>query len=182
MKSVAFIYGWSEGPWQSKKFKEQLEKEGFTITNDIYSADILVAHSAGCYLIPENNKADSIMLIGLPYWPNKSPIKSVLQNLVTGVKNHTRNTNAIWWAKKLTHNWWYILTRPVRNYKIAKNMDHAKLPKSMNVILVRNKKDTFCHPSIQNLLPKTRSYKFLELPGDHEDCWLHPDRYIELLK
>jgi hypothetical protein len=180
-KTVAFIYGWSEGNWQSKKFRKLVAHRGYTTVKDPYKADIVIAHSSGCYLVPNNIHPKQIVLIGIPYWPKKRAYSSVAHNITVGLKNHSRGTNFFWWVNKLAHNFFYIFAHPAATYFALTKMKPKNLPEHPKVILIRNMNDTFCHPNIQKLLPKTRSYKFAELPGDHEDCWLHPEPYIKLI-
>lgn len=179
MKSVGFVYGWSEGSWQSKKFRKYLERHGYTISNP-KDADIIIAHSSGCYLVPEKNAAKQVILIGLPYWPGKSLFTSVLQNIKVGVSNHSRGTDIFWWINKMSHNLWYIVARPKASYDVLSKHRVENLPQN-NVTLVRNTDDTFCHKDINKILPQCQKYNFVEIPGDHEDCWLHPEKYVPLI-
>jgi hypothetical protein len=184
MKTVAFVYGWSEGAWQSKKFRKLLKTEGYQTIKDPVQANIVVAHSAGCYLVPKNLTATKIILIGLPFWPGRSLTSSAFLNTVDGLRGHRAGGNFNWWLNKLLHNLWYVLTRPQSSYFIFTRLSAGNLPQSdrnRQVLLIRNQKDTFCHQSILQLLPETKSYRFIEQPGDHEDCWLNPQPYVKLL-
>ncbi len=184
-KSVAIVYGWSEGPWQSKRFRKQLSNSGFVITKDPTAADIVVAHSLGCYLVPHHIKARLIVLIGPGFWPDKSLFRAVTENMKVGMSQHHREGEIKWWLNKLAHNFWYVLTRPTITFLLIKrNAKHDFLPHNIGqrkILLVRNEKDTFLHPNIQELLPKTRPYRLIKMPGGHEDCWVNPERYIDLL-
>src|SRR4051812_17865495 len=112
MKTVAIIYGWAEGSWQSKRFARELEKRGLRLTRDVQNADVIVAHSSGCYLVPKEIRAELILLIGLPYWPERSLAAGIMYKLVAEMRHHRRDRSLIWWLNKLAHNTWYILTRP----------------------------------------------------------------------
>lgn len=182
MKTVALIHGWSEGPWQSRKFRYELQKCGYKMSKP-EEAEVIIAHSLGCYLVPPANMASQIILIGIPHWPDKSLLKAVMHNLHGGLKNHARGTTMIWWLKKLMHNWWYVLRYPKMTSHIGSSIKLDKLPdaKDRRVVVVRNHEDTFSHPDIQLMLPQSNRYEFVDIPGDHEDCWLHPERYIPLI-
>ena len=65
-KKVGIVYGWAEGPWEAKQFIQQVKISGYEVTQDLVSADILIAHSLGCFLIPANSRAKLILLIGMP--------------------------------------------------------------------------------------------------------------------
>ena len=185
MKSVAIIYGWSEGPWQSKRFVAELSKSSLSVTKDLKSADIIFAHSAGCYLVPKDVPAQTIILVGLPYWPGRSSLSSVLKNLTVGLRQHHSEGDIKWWFSKLAHNLYYIITRPQANWYVLTRHKIENLPISnegKKIILVRNQEDTFCHPDVQKLVQRVSEYKFIELPGAHDNCWVNPAKYINLIR
>jgi hypothetical protein len=184
MKTVAIVPGWSEGPWQSRKFRQLLKGSGFKVTKNVRDADIILAHSAGCFWIPINIRAALILLVGPNYWPGRSYFMAAVLNTVGGLKHHRANGSVIWWATKLLHNTWYILSRPLTTLRLFKHVTEENLPfdGARKILLIRNQRDSFCHPDIQELLPKTKGYKFLEFEGDHEDCWLNPQPYVDLIQ
>lgn len=184
MKTVAIIYGWAEGPWQGGKFKKQLEQSGFRLSSDPRSADVIIGHSAGCYFLPEAVGARLIILIGLPFWPRKLLIISLLQKLWWEIHHHRRNSDLTWWLHKTIHNIWYTLTKPSLTPKALIAHRRRNLPsvsEGRKIILIRNDADTFCHPDIQNSLEAARKYHPVELAGGHDDCWMNPKPYIDLL-
>lgn len=183
MKTVALIYGWGEGAWESQEFRGLLYKKGLQTTNKVSEADIVLAHSSGCYLVPRDTARKTIFLIGLPYWPSRSLFQSGVRKLSAEIKFHRQNQSIGWWLNKILHNCWYILSRPSATYYVLTKHLEKNLPGgSLNdVILVRPKDDTFCHPEVLKLLRKTKSYKFLEIPGAHDDCWINSKPYIDLL-
>jgi hypothetical protein len=87
MATVAFIPGWSEGPWHSKLLEEKLAKEGIYKEQSPGSADIIFCHSTGCYLVPQEARAKLIVLVGVPYLPNRSLVYS-------GLKKFSENQRA----------------------------------------------------------------------------------------
>lgn len=184
MKTVAFCYGWSEGPWQSRLFAKNLKEKGFTLSKKLASADVIVAHSAGCYSIPKSFKARVILLIGLPYWPYRNMGLSIVSNIAVAARIHHKEGEIKWWLKKLAHNAWYIFIKPSGTYNALTKLKLENLPKSssgLNVFLVRNNHETFCHPRIMELVGLERGYKFKQLPGTHEHCWIHPELYVDLI-
>jgi hypothetical protein len=72
---VFIAYGWPEGQWHGKQLRNDLIDCNYQITYSPEEADIIIAHSAGCYLLPNSLRAKLILLIGLPNWPNKPLIK-----------------------------------------------------------------------------------------------------------
>lgn len=183
MKTYAILHGWAEGPWQSRKFEEQLQSK-LSLSEDIpTNADLIIAHSLGCFLVPENAKAKYIVLIGPPYWPKRSVIKSLVLKLASELKSHRKASSIRWWGNKIMHNVWYIFSRP-KNTVLGVIRRHPKyLPGSSDrkVILVRPSQDTLCHPDIFSLIGAERKYEFVEIKGAHDDCWFEPKEYVDLL-
>ena len=128
-KRVAIIYGWAEGPWQSKKFIKELKGAGFAIEENPIEADVLFAHSAGCYLIPPTIKARLLVLDGLPYWPGRSMASGVVHKLISELRYLRRNRGLTWWLNKIAHNGWYIISRPQKTYYLLTRHQVEKLPK-----------------------------------------------------
>lgn len=178
------MHGWSEGPWQSRKFRAVLKDRKLEITKDAVKSDIVVAHSFGCYLVPRETKAKVVMLIGIPHWPKRSYFASAWINSHEGFYHHHKEGELEWWIAKLAHNLWYTVSRPKMTYDLltkhnAKNL--VKAGPGRNVLLIRNHADAFCHPNVQEILPATSRYKLVEMPGGHEDCWVNPKPYVDLL-
>lgn len=183
--SFYIVYGWSEGPWQGKKMQQIMLANGFTAAKQASEADIIIAHSLGCYLVPKENRAKIILLIGLSYWPDKLIFASLLQHITQNFKN-SLGSNSSWWLSKLSHNCRYIITRPKSSYNAIFCRKISNLPNASatrQVFLVRNASDPFCPPHIQSLIPKDMGYEFLFNIGNgqHEDCWLNPDPYVNLI-
>jgi len=66
--NVCILYGIFEGSWHGKRLRLALSNQGFGISDNSSEADIIIAHSGGCLLIPTDAKARLILLVGLPYW------------------------------------------------------------------------------------------------------------------
>lgn len=180
---VAIVYGWSEGPWQGRRMRAALQRQGFKIIRDPAEADIILAHSEGCYWLPRNAKAKLIVLIGVPYWPGRRLVTSTLLNLVANVKTESRQ-NPGWWFAKLVHNLYYIFRRPNLTIRLITKHKPTNLPKlsgAQRGLLIRGDQDTFCHPNAHGQLPQLADYRFAQLPGVHDDCWMNPVPYIDLI-
>lgn len=181
---VAIIYGWSEGPWQGQRFKAALAKTGLEIVKNPLKADIIIAHSEGCYWLPGGINPKLIALIGLPHWPGRSLITSTILNLIANAKTESRQ-DLSWWAAKLIHNVFYIFSRPNLTWRLLSRHNSANIPilkTGQKGLLIRASKDTYCSPNIQDLLPKLKPYVFKQIAGVHDDCWATPGPYIKLIK
>jgi hypothetical protein len=183
MPTIAFIPGWSEGSWHSKLIEQKLAVKGIHINQDLNKADILFCHSTGCYLVPEDAQAKLIVLVGLPYWPNRSLVYSGIKKFTEDLLSARRNVGFLWWCNKTLHNMWYMLKYPKDTVFVATKHKPENLPKPKKhkVLMIRNQQDYFCHPKINKILDKTKGYSFAELPGGHDDCWSGKQAYIDLI-
>jgi hypothetical protein len=184
MPTIAFIPGWAEGSWHSKLLEQKLAEVGIYKKQDLKNADILFCHSTGCYLIPKDAHAKLIILVGLPYWPDRSLIYAGLKKFAEDFKNTKKDMGLMWWLNKTTHNVGYIIQYPKDTLLVATKHKPENLPDSAKhkVLLVRNKQDNFCHPKINKILKKASGYKFIELPAGHDDCWSAKQSYVDLIK
>jgi hypothetical protein len=184
MPTVAIIPGWSESSWHSKILEKKLAQEGLIKSQDLAKADIIFCHSTGCYLIPKNTKAKLIVLVGLPYWPNRSLIYSGIIKIGEDFKNTKKDMGVMWWLNKTLHNFWYMVKYPRDTVLVATKHQVKNLPDPAKhkILLIRNIDDRFCHPKISKILDKTKGYQLIELPGGHDDCWTGKQVYADLIK
>src|SRR5688572_11114756 len=106
---VCILYGWAEGPAYGHRLRAALNQAGFEVTRQPKTADIIIAHSGGGFLLPVESKAKLVVLAGLPHWPGRHP----LQSLPSKVRQEMRD---LWWYRKTFLNSMYLLTRPHRWY------------------------------------------------------------------
>jgi len=170
---VAIIYGLAEGPWHGKRLRGALRRAGHTITTDPSEAEAIIAHSGGCYQLPDNLKASIILLVGLPYWPDK--------RISTSTNERFRlEPKSTWWLRKTGYNLYYSVTRPYHIVGIKRAYDRKKLPSTQaTIILVRNRHDPYMHPSKRPIV--ARDWQNVDMSGHHDDLWANPTPYVKLL-
>ncbi len=183
MYKIHIIPGWSEAGYQKNLFSRALDK-GLQLTEDAASADVLVAHSAGCYALPGRSRAKLILLIGLPYWPGRPLISSIIHNALLDMPMQVSSWGVLFWLKLRLHNWVYGFAHPVHHIKIwrssRKALDLASA--GAKVVVIRNEQDVFCGPETEKYLEKFNKVEYIQLPGLHEDCWRFPEQYVTLIK
>lgn len=174
---VYISYGWSEGQRQGKALRRALHAAGYVVTKDAEIADVIIAHSGGCYMLPPQTKARLILMVGLPYWPDKHPVRSLQEKL----RNEVRD---MWWYKNTVFNMYYLFTRParwIRMYRSWKRQMILNANNSLPVILVRNERDYFTHPTDVMDLADAKSWQLQTLPGHHDDLWVNPEPYVHII-
>jgi hypothetical protein len=171
---IFISYGWPEGPWHGEKLAEVARSAGHTIVSSAEQAEIVIAHSGGCFMIDSIKRAKMIVLIGLPCWPGRSLLKSTFQK----VKQDTKNRN--FFFKTSAHSW-YCLTRIKRWRAMYRNFKAFKLPSHNDVYLVHNEFDTYLNQTIAQRLAKQRGWNYVEQTGGHDDLWESPDKYLQFI-
>lgn len=180
--TVALLFGFAEGEWHARDLKKELSKAGFIVSNDCYRANILIAHSAGSYIVPADTQAKIVLHIGYTYAPNSS-ISSALKKTVRrerkeyGLLRFTRNS--------VVHTFYMLNVRKTwRAYQDAKDtgyfLDHlASGPKHF---FVRNKND-FYNNQDAFVTRGANTYTYISMPeGNHNDIWYNPRAYVTLLQ
>lgn len=181
---VKIIYGFTEGEWHGKKFRRLLREQGHTIVKDASTADIIIAHSGGCYNMPTPRKEQRVMLINPPYWPGKSLKErggNMIKHLASSVRPgnqpfyqlHKTSRNAVYLIRHQRTNKEMLLR--AQTYNLAEQISHP------HIILVRNYDDPWLTPDLAHLKAINPKLIIRSLSGGHDDCWLHPEPYINLL-
>jgi hypothetical protein len=184
-KSVFLIYGFAEGNWHGKKFKQELIKAGFEIADHVDDADIIVAHSGGCFYLPEAKPGQLTVLIGPPYWPGKSVVTSMTQKIWSDAVYCLRDGHVAYWLQKTFWNGVYTLASIKRVIQIALNAQRHNFYLALNqreVIIIRANNDCLLTPNYKTSLHKHAQFQSYDLPGQHDDCWLDPTPYVKVLK
>lgn len=185
MKTVAIIHGWAGGNWLNRQLISALEGADFKYTSQTSSADIIIAHSAGAYRLPNHFIAKTLMLVGLPYWP-ELPVSHRLRAHRKPYWQRIRNQKGwLIFIKTLLLRTLSVIIHPSITLVVITN--HKKLDilennKQRNIILVRNQSDLFTSPDLKNIASKYSHVKYFELPGYHEDIYDNPVPYIDLLR
>lgn len=181
-RTVTIRYGWAEGPWHAKRLVRELQARGFTVVGDAASADIIFAHSSGCYQIPKDAKAQVVLLVGLPYGSVYHLVWGLLRKEAIEFNHHRSKHELRWWGNKIMHNGWYLVTKPCVTYDLLTRHKTGNLPSSIGrrVFLVRPSDDAFMQPGVSVRLAE-RGYEFIEIDGSHDSCWVEPRPYVDLI-
>ena len=183
MKTVAIIYGWTGGGWSARHFRDELQKAGFKVISNREKANIIIAHSAGCYRVPDNTSAQLILLIGVAYWPEKRLRSRAMNRFINGLKQD-RDRGGLYIFHRFMWQLFYAIKRPgdvVTSLRNHKSLDFLEKLKQKKVIIVRNSCDEYSSPKIGTSLTGYSNIKLVELPGFHDDYYTNPRPYIDLL-
>lgn len=178
--TVAIIYGFAEGNYHGRRLRRALKQSGFTPIKDVQKADVIIAHSAGCYLLPGKYRAHTVLHIGYTYWPGRRLVDSLRENQRQEYRQH----GIVTWLKDCLVNNMYMLNiaqtvRMYRGWHDPGAMLDVITPGRH--IFIRNHHDAYCEP--QQLMSRAgTNHVYMSLPGTHNHIWDTPEPYVNLLK
>ncbi|HZP55193.1 MAG TPA: hypothetical protein VFB03_00255 [Candidatus Saccharimonadales bacterium] len=186
--SKAFTYhlvvGWAENRWKTHQFLKGLEKAGGLQIDNPRKADLIITHSAGGHINPNDINPKLIAIVAPCYLPEQSFLVATAKEWVMDCIYYFRHFLFISWLKKNLYYLFFGLAHPRRTYSIYKQvivpLDLSSL-KRFKVTLIRNHNDFFCSEQILNISKQYSNISFYELPGRHDDLWVNPQPYINLI-
>ena len=185
MKTIAIIHGWAGGPQITKYFTQALQKDGFEVIEDHSKANIIFAHSAGCYKLPNQIKAQLIVFQGPPYWPGRNIFSRITSHSVHDTAQTARVFGLGYLVSRRLWETYYVLRHPSVTFVAIRNnkkLDFLAGHPDSKKLVVRNRDDKLCSPEIKRRVQDYQNVKYAELPGLHDDYIRHPGPYVELIK
>jgi hypothetical protein len=179
MPTACILYGFGEGPRIGWRLARAVEAKGYRIINDPGQADVIIAHSAGCLLLPAKVRAKQIIQIG-PYWPEQPWIVAACRKFMDDMQLHHQGKELSFWLRKSLWNLVYFCKMPtnlhfLRGIKNGRQWRHGSI-----TTVVRPRFDNFCAPVFQSHFKDQPT--FISFPGHHDDCWRNPQPYLSLIK
>lgn len=176
--TIGICYGFVEGKTRARRFARLCKKSGFELA-ELENADLIVAHSAGCWLLPADIHPKLVIYVGMPLNRSRSQenwLKSTIDSInIEGLKNNI--------TARLS-NIYYLLRNPIRNLKIIAHprigyaVEYADTP----TIFIANQHDSWPIAEDFPVFIANHPWTFIGLPGTHDDIWQHPDRYVAIIK
>jgi hypothetical protein len=172
------VPGWSEGRWHIKEFTRRSQID---LADKAETADIVLAHSSGCYNLPKL-KNKKVVLVDPPYWPGRSMLRRMFRHVIADVPKQISSYGLPFWLNMRFHNTLYAVVAPLKHTIHT----HSSLKKELasdlidcKVIIIRNENDAYCSSDVEQLASKKISVH--TLAGLHEDCWIEPKQLITTL-
>ena len=181
--TYAISYGFLGGPSHSRTFRKNLRKLGYTPATAAGQADIVIAHSAGCWLVPPNSSAKLLIYIGMPLaqaFPHETFKAARRENIKAFIRHFH-----VWRGVVIGFfSCYYALVQPLRNRDIVRGTKKARhateLPDAQSVFIA-NSNDPWLYSKKLHAYLKTRDWAFIGLPGSHNDIWEHSERYAAII-
>jgi predicted alpha/beta hydrolase family esterase len=185
LATYAISHGFSHGRRHSGNMRRLLSKAGYQEVKDVARADIILAHSAGCYRIPLDNQARLILLVGVPM--NTQKLRTTMQ---LARKNDTIAFKATGQYKRRLRlsslSVLQLATHPRRHYGLVQTVKanrHA-LPhyKADQTIVIASRDDPWPEPVRELAKTSAHGYSFISLTGSHNHIWQAPEQYVEIIE
>ena len=177
--TVCILYGFCEGGHTGLPLVCLLRERGYAITGSPSHADIVVGHSGGCFIVPEHATVKQYIMVGLPYWPGKSVFRALVEKNRLELRQYYGERRLGEWLRKFSWNLIYFWKVP-SNIRMLRAQRNGRFWHTKHVVLVRNRQDRCCTPDI-TALSFANSAAFIELPGQHDDIWQHPEYYVDII-
>lgn len=176
-------YGFVGGALNGIRMRHLLKKAGYVKSRSINEADIVIAHSAGCWDLAGSAQAKLVLLVGLPMAKVSVKVSSYnsKQMYRTALKNH-HYLHAIN-VRILAII--YFLLQPKRNYRIIRYTSRFQTefvpPKGPGIVCIVNQYDPWPTGSLMQEYIDREDWAFIGMSGSHDDLWEHPSRYVEII-
>jgi len=175
--SYALCYGLMGGSMHGRKFDRAMRQHGYRL-KPANEADVIIAHSAGCWLIPKKARPKLIMYIGLPL--NNTDPRRTLNEASRLMRQHDTRRNSF---HRTTISILYGVIQPRRNIRIIRMAKAAKpiIFPNVPVVFIVNRYDPWLSPELLKQYTDIMPWSFINLPGSHDDVKYSPDRYAEII-
>lgn len=165
-----------------RKFRKLMRRRDYHLREDAETSDIIIAHSAGCWFLPEESSAKLICLVGMPL-PQINLRRTFFQVNRTNVWEHFKSRKPHRFIHDSLVNLFYIARHPSHSrsiIRIAQNMP-APHQSTAQYVFIANQYDAWQQsPSLTEYIEKY-NWTFISLPGSHNDIWPNADRYVAII-
>jgi hypothetical protein len=182
-KPLSFFisYGFICGAKHGKELVKLLQSAGFRQAGDRSSADIIIAHSAGTWKISDRSPK-LVLYIAVPLL-QKYPLFTFIRSGLQDIKAFCRPENmkrGIVFSAKATY---YSLRNPLRNFGLMKigSKGRPQRVARTRTVFISNQNDPWQRSAQIDSYLANEDWAFIAMPGCHDDLWLNPDHYVEII-
>jgi hypothetical protein len=180
--SFAVSYGFLGGPAHSRRLRKLLRQRGYVQAQTAEQADIVIAHSGGCWLIPKSASPKLLVFVGMPLseaHPHQTFKDARQKNIQAFMYNfHLLRGLAIGF-----YSLYYWLIQPTRNRDIVRRAKTAPdvTSQAETTVFIANRDDPWPHSARLAQYLGNHNWVFLSLPGSHNDIWEYSERYVAII-
>lgn len=184
--SVAILYGFGEGKWHGRELEAALRSAGFAITEAAEKADIIIAHSGGMYVLPKNLTGKIVFLVAPSCGqPERSLLRTQGKKVWLDMTYFLRAGMGMKWLQKSLWNAAHLIGQipKLRQLWQIHHSHQAGLPTiATTTIVIEYKNDPWSGYISAEEKAKHPSYTFITMDAPHDDIWLHPAVYVQLMR
>lgn len=110
--------------------------------------------------------------------------KRVLKKTYQDFREHHSVKELRFWFNKTAHNTYYMVFHLPKWLRMHRNWRTGAFPEKQlgqKIVVIRNKNDAFCKRSAMLKLCQKRNWDIIELPGEHDDIWVRPEKYVNII-
>lgn len=186
-QSVAILYGFGEGRWNGRKLRSALLAANFNVVDSPHGADIVIAHSGGMYALPEVAEDKIVFLIAPSCGqPGKTWLQTQSKKVWLDMRSFIDAGLFVLWLQKSCWNVLYLVQSIPRLPGLWRihQQHQAGLPlvNAKTLTVVEFKNDPWSGYLRDEERAKHLRYAFIVMDAAHDDIWLNPERYVELLR
>lgn len=184
--TLYFAPGFTEGKWHTKKFAQAAARRSWRVTVRADEADVIVAHSGGCWIVPETASAKIVLLANPPCDYEGGLLRNTNHKIAFDYDAHKKARSLGVFLQKHVWNGVYFFAHIPRHLAMLKLTAKYKaaLPtvRAQTVIVTSTKGDPWTSNVSARNIAAHPSYCFLSMPDGHDDLWLHPERYLDIIE
>ncbi|HSX29213.1 MAG TPA: alpha/beta hydrolase [Candidatus Saccharimonadales bacterium] len=184
--TVCIVYGFGEGPKHAARLAAELQQRGFVLTDQAATANILVAHSGGIFVLP-GDLADKTVIIMNPACATTLPyIATFMHKIAAECLYSMRQRQALRWARKALYNLWYATTRVAYTMRMIANglKQYDRLPNmhAAQVWVVTTQSDPWARRLPHDEAARLPQYTYISYRGSHDSLWLQPEACADIVQ
>ncbi len=183
--TYTIYHGFSHSRRHSAGMRKLLDQAGYDEAIEPRQADIVIAHSAGCYIVPPDSDAKVVLLVGVPM--NDKHVRRVFFD---ARRKDVATFRAAHQSKRLFRLTALSYLEVSRHSRYHRKLVKTVITKRHNLpvinarqtIVISSQSDPWPEPVKELAKTSKHGYSFISMYGSHNHLWQAPEQYIEIIK
>lgn len=166
-----------EGPMHGRRMRRALVKRGYSMVPSSALADVIISHSGGYLLLPPLNSTQTLLAIDPSLDRSRSQLSNGLAHTWYDLRHVLPSSKWYFWIEKSLLNWFYLASNFGRMTAIShaqRRNDNYDMLRHSSTITTKSRDKSW--RSSDPVFAGAKHFK-----ACHDDCWLHPEPYLDLL-
>ncbi len=178
-KTACIVYGFAEGPRHGRRMRQALLDHGYQLVKKPRHADLVIAHSGAHLQIHVPKNGQQALIIDASCNTGRHVFDNALRHIWYDLVHVLGNGQVQYYCWKTWWNAVYFFARPlpaVQMYRRIRLRAYRPLRFAGKATITQGDDRSWYNPET---LPV---HEIVFMSGDHDDCWRHPDRYLDLVE